>query len=135
MLNQICITGRLTKKPELRYTTSNTPTTTVTLACERDYAPEGQKRTTDFIDCVVWNKAAEFVEKYFNKGDMMTVSGRLQIRNWEDREGNKRRTAEIVSEHVYFGSTRSGSGSANAGNDSGEEFYEAEDTAGGELPF
>ena len=103
MLNHIVIMGRLTRAPELRKTQSGTPVASFTLACERDFAPQGETRETDFIDLVAWRYTAEFVDKYFSKGQMAVVSGRLQIRNWEDKEGNKRRSAEILADHVYFG--------------------------------
>ena len=103
MLILIVIMGRLTRAPELRKTQSGTPVASFTLACERDFAPQGETRETDFIDIVAWRYTAEFVDKYFSKGQMAVVSGRLQIRNWEDKEGNKRRSAEILADHVYFG--------------------------------
>lgn len=103
MLNHIVIMGRLTRAPELRKTQSGTPVASFTLACERDFAAQGEARGTDFIDIVAWRYTAEFVEKYFSKGQMAVVTGRLQIRNWEDKEGNKRRSAEILADHIYFG--------------------------------
>lgn len=106
MLNHIIIMGRLTRDPELRYTSTQTPVTTFTLAVDRDYANrETNERQTDFIDCVAW-RSAEFVSKYFQKGSLAVVSGRLQIRDWTDREGNKRRSAEINVENVYFGDSK-----------------------------
>ena len=107
MLNHIVIMGRLTRDPELRYTQSQLPVTSFTLAVDRDYGSrDGGEKQTDFIDCVAWRKTAEFVSKYFQKGSMAVVSGRLQIRDWTDREGNKRRSAEIVADNVYFGESR-----------------------------
>lgn len=106
MLNHIVIMGRLTRAPELRKTQSGTPVASFTLACERDFAAQGETRETDFIDIVAWRYTAEFVEKYFSKGQMAVVTGRLQIRNWEDKEGNKRRSAEILADHVYFGEAK-----------------------------
>ena len=104
MLNHIVIMGRLTRDPELRYTQSQTPVASFRVAVDRDYAPkDGGERQTDFIDCVAWRSTAEFVSKYFQKGSMAVVSGRLQIRDWTDRDGNKRRSAEIVADNVYFG--------------------------------
>lgn len=103
MLNTITIMGRLTRDPELRRTNNGTAVTSFTLACERDFAAQGETRETDFIDIVAWRYTAEFVDKYFSKGQMAIVTGRLQIRNWEDKEGNKRRSAEILADHVYFG--------------------------------
>lgn len=106
MLNTITIMGRLTRDPELRRTSSGVAVASFTLACERDFAPQGVARGTDFIDIVAWRYTAEFVEKYFSKGQMAVVTGRLQIRNWEDKEGNKRRSAEILADHVYFGEAK-----------------------------
>ena len=106
MLNHITIMGRLTRDPELRYTQSQTPVASFTLAVDRDRAPEGQERETDFIDCVAWRQTGEFVDKYFAKGSMAVVAGRLQIRDWNDRDGNKRRSAEVVVENIYFGESK-----------------------------
>lgn len=106
MLNVAIIMGRLTRDPELRRTNSGKPVASFTVAVDRDYAPEGQEKETDFIDCVAWNGTAEFVQKYFSKGSMIVVKGRLQIRGWTDKEGNKRRTAEIVADNVYFGESK-----------------------------
>ena len=117
MLNVAIIMGRLTRDPELRRTNSGKPVASFTVAVDRDYAPEGQEKETDFIDCVAWNGTAEFVEKYFKKGSMIVVNGRLQLRNWTDKEGNKRRTAEILASNVYFGeSKKSQEGSNPTGN-------------------
>lgn len=106
MLNTITIMGRLTHDPELRRTSSGVAVASFTLACDRDYAPQGADKETDFIDVCAWRYTAEFVSKYFTKGRMAVVSGRLQIRNWEDKEGNKRRSAEILADHVYFGEAK-----------------------------
>lgn len=107
MLNHITIMGRLTKAPELRRTGSGVAVTSFTVAVDRDIAnKETGKKDTDFIDCVAWRGTGEFVEKYFNKGSMAVVSGRLQIREWTDKEGNKRRSAEVVADNVYFGESK-----------------------------
>ena len=108
MLNHITIMGRLTRDPELRRTGSGIAVASFTLAVDRDFSPkDGGERETDFIDCVAWRQTGEFVSKYFTKGRMAVVSGRLQIRNWNDKDGNKRRSAEVVADNVYFGdSTR-----------------------------
>ena len=107
MLNHIVIMGRLTRDPELRRTGSGIAVTSFTVAVDRDFAPkDGSERETDFIDCVAWRSTGEFVSKYFTKGSMAVVSGRLQIRGWTDKEGNKRRTAEIVADNVYFGESK-----------------------------
>ncbi len=107
MLNHIVIMGRLTRDPEIRYTQSQTPVVSFTVAVDRDFGGrDGGEKQTDFIDCVAWRSTAEFVSKYFHKGSMTVVSGRLQIRDWQDRDGNKRRSAEIVADNVYFGESR-----------------------------
>lgn len=115
MLNVAIIMGRLTRDPELRRTGSGIAVASFTVAVDRDYVPEGQERETDFIDCVAWRQTGEFVHKYFNKGSMIVVKGRLQIRGWTDQEGNKRRTAEIVADNVYFGESKK----SKEGNNSG----------------
>ena len=119
MLNHITIMGRLTRDPELRRTGSGVAVASFTVAVDRDFGKnENGERETDFIDCVAWRQTGEFVSKYFTKGRMAVVSGRLQIRSWTDKEGNKRRTAEVVADNVYFGdSKRDGdSGSSYGGN-------------------
>ena len=102
MLNRITIMGRLTRDVELRHTQSNTPVASFSLAVDRDYTNDGERGTV-FIDCVAWRGTAEFVSKYFRKGSMAVVTGRLQIREWTDNEGGKRRSAEVVAENIYFG--------------------------------
>ena len=107
MLNHITIMGRLTRDPELRRTGSGIAVASFTVAVDRDFGGrDGGEKETDFIDCVAWRQTGEFVSKYFTKGRMAVVSGRLQIRNWTDKEGNKRRTAEIVADNVYFGDSK-----------------------------
>lgn len=107
MLNHIVLMGRLTRDPELRRTGTGIAVASFTLAVDRDYAPkDGGQRETDFIDIVAWRSTAEFVSKYFSKGRMAVVSGRLQIRPWEDKDGNKRRSAEVVADNVYFGDSK-----------------------------
>ena len=107
MLNHITIMGRLTRDPELRRTGSGIAVASFTLAVDRDFSPkDGGERETDFIDCVAWRQTGEFVSKYFTKGRMAVVSGRLQIRNWNDKDGNKRRSAEVVADNVYFGASK-----------------------------
>ena len=106
MLNHIIAMGRIVRDIELRRTGSGIAVASFTIACDRDRAPEGQEKETDFIDCVAWRNTAEFIEKYFKKGRMIVVSGRLQIRGWTDKEGNKRRSAEIVADSVYFGDSK-----------------------------
>ena len=119
MLNHITIMGRLTRDPELRRTGSGVAVASFTLAVDRDFSPrDGGERETAFIECLAWRQTGECVSKYFTKGRMAVVSGRLQIRAWTDKDGNKRRSAEIVADNVYFGdSRREGEGSAApAGN-------------------
>ena len=120
MLNHITIMGRLTRDPELRYTQSQTPVASFTLAVDRDFGNrDGGEKQTDFIDCVAWRQTAEFVSTYFTKGRRAVVSGRLQIRDWTDREGGKRRSAEVVVDNVYFGdSRRDNNDSGNYGGNS-----------------
>ena len=102
MLNQIILQGRLTKDPEIRYTQSQTPVTTITLAVERDFVQKGDARQTDFVDVVAWSKTAEFVHGNFTKGQLALVTGRLQSRDWTDKDGNKRRQWEVVADRVHF---------------------------------
>ena len=118
MLNHIVIMGRLTRDPELRYTQSQIPVASFSLAVDRDFGGrDGGEKQTDFIDCVAWRQTGEFVSKYFTKGSMAVVSGRLQLRDWTDREGNKRTSAEVVADNVYFGdSKRRDDGAPAAGN-------------------
>lgn len=107
MLNTITIMGRLTRDPELRFTTSQVPVCSFTAAVERDYtAGNSQQRETDFIDCVAWRGTGEFVNKYFQKGQMIVVSGRLQSRKWTDDKGNKRTNWEVVADSCYFGESK-----------------------------
>ncbi len=152
MLNHIVLMGRLTRDPELRKTQSGVSVASFSLAVDRDFQnrDSGEKQT-DFIDIVAWRSTAEFVSKYFSKGKMAVVSGRLQIRDWTDREGGKRRSAEVVADNVYFGESKR-DGAAPGGNSSyggssygsqsygnydapaiSADFSEAEDD--GELPF
>ena len=125
MLNHITIMGRLTRDPELRRTGSGVAVASFTVAVDRDFSGrDGGERETDFIDCVAWRQTGEFVSKYFTKGSMMVVSGRLQIRNWNDKDGNKRRTAEVVADNVYFGESKRNSDGGNyAGNSYGGNTY------------
>ena len=133
MLNHIVIMGRLTRDPELRRTGSGVAVASFTVAVDRDFGNrESGEKETDFIDCVAWRQTGEFVSKYFTKGSMIVVSGRLQIRNWTDKEGNKRRTAEVVADNVYFGESRrsaesnaSYGGNTYGGNSYGGNAYNA----------
>ena len=153
MLNHITIMGRLTRDPELRYTQSQTPVASFTLAVDRDFGSrDGGEKQTDFIDCVAWRQTAEFVSKYFTKGSMAVVSGRLQIRDWTDRDGGKRRSAEVVVDNMYFGESRRRDGDSGDSRSSSYSSYGNSGSAGkssapaasafaelddgdGELPF
>ncbi|QNL43837.1 single-stranded DNA-binding protein [Oscillibacter hominis] len=115
MLNRILLMGRLVADPELRRTQSGTPVTSFRIAVDRDFKNQSGEKETDFIDIVAWRATAEFVAKYFAKGRMAVVEGRLQIRPWTDKEGNKRTSAEVVADNVYFGdSKRDGGGDSFA---------------------
>ena len=133
MLNKIILMGRLTRDQELRRTQSGTAVASFTLAVDRDYKPQDGERETDFIDVVAWRGTGEFVSKYFTKGRMAVVEGRLQVRDWTDKDGNKRRSTEVVADNVYFGdSKRSESGTPA---ETSGEFQEVPDEEKGELPF
>ena len=106
MLNKVVIMGRFTKDPELRRTGSGTAVTSFSLACDRDFKSQSGEKETDFIEVVAWKNTAEFVSKYFSKGRMAVVEGRLQIRDWTDKAGNKRTTAEVVADNVYFADSK-----------------------------
>ena len=150
MLNHITLMGRLTRDVDLRYTSSGTPVASFTLAVDRDFASKDSgERQTDFIDIVAWRQTGEFVSRYFQKGSMAVVSGRLQIRDWQDKDGNKRRSAEVVADNVYFGeSKRSRESSENTysspaprydnntynGGSKSSPFSELDD-GDGDLPF
>ena len=133
MLNKIILMGRLTRDPELRRTQSGTAVASFTLAVDRDYKPQDGERETDFIDIVAWRGTGEFVSKYFTKGRMAVVEGRLQVRDWTDKDGNKRRSTEVVADNVYFGDSKrpeSGTPAEPSG-----ELQELPDEEMGELPF
>lgn len=119
MLNKIVIMGRLTRDPELRRTQSGTAVTSFTLAVDRDFKSQSGEKETDFIDVVAWRGTAEFVSKYFSKGRMAVAEGRLQIRDWTDRDGGKRRSAEVVADNVYFGDSKRDSGGEYGGSSYG----------------
>ena len=147
MLNHIVLMGRLTRDPELRRTATGTAVASFTLAVDRDFAAKDSgERQTDFIDCVAWRNTGEFVSKYFTKGQQAAVSGRLQIRDWQDKDGNKRRSAEVVVDNVYFADSKRGSApgepsfttpaqsSYSAPIGGASDFAELDDDDG-ELPF
>lgn len=119
MLNHIVIMGRLARDPELRRTGSGVAVASFTVACERDFGQDGKKET-DFIDCVAWRQTGEFVSKYFRKGNMIVVSGRLQIRGWVDKAGNNRKSAEVVADNCYFGNTKREA--SEAGSSQGDSY-------------
>ena len=126
MLNHVVIMGRLTRDPELRRTGSGIAVASFSVAVDRDFGGrDGGEKETDFIDCVAWRQTGEFVSKYFTKGRMIVVSGRLQIRSWTDKDGNKRRTAEVVADNVYFGDSKreNDGGNAYGGNTYGGNAY------------
>ena len=128
MLNKIFLMGRLTRDPELRRTQSGTPVASFTLAVDRDFKGQNGEKETDFIEIVAWRNTAEFVSKYFTKGRMAVVEGRLQIRDWTDKDGNKRKAAEVIADNVYFGDSKK-----ETSGGSFDGFSEIADD--GELPF
>lgn len=137
MLNKIFIMGRLTRDPELRRTQTGTPVASFTLAVDRDFKDKTTgNRATDFIDVVAWRQTGEFVSRFFTKGRMAVVEGRLQMREWTDKDGNKRRSAEVQADNVYFGDSNAVESKADSSHEdsTGDEFAElsGED---GELPF
>ena len=131
MLNKIIIMGRLTRDPELRHTNSGIAVASFALAVDRDFKADDGTRETDFIDIVAWRNTAEFVSKYFAKGRMAVVSGRLQIRSWTDKDGGKRRSAEVVADNIYFGDSKKADGVAELP----EPAFTDLDEADGDLPF
>ena len=131
MLNKVVVMGRMVRNPELRRTNSGTAVASFTIACDRDFKSDGGEREADFIECVAWRNTAEFVSKYFTKGRMAVVSGRLQTRNWTSKEGNKRKATEIVAESVYFGDSKREELQSYAAPQ--ESFAELPDD--GEIPF
>jgi len=122
-MNKIMLIGRLAKDPELRYTQSGAAVANFTLAVNRRYNPNGQQEA-DFINCVAWNKAAEFVAEYFHKGKQMALEGRLQVRSYDGNDGNKRWVSEVVVEQMEFvGSKNDSSSKGNSGNGSSGSSY------------
>lgn len=134
MLNRIIIMGRLTRDPELRRTQNGTAVASFSLACERDFKDENGDREVDFIDCVAWRKTADLVSEYFTKGRMAAVSGRLQIRGWTDKDGNRRRTAEILVANIYFGDSNP-QAEGTVTEATGAEPYSEIDEDDDQLPF
>lgn len=115
MLNEVILMGRLTRDPDVRMTQNGTTAANFTLACERDYAPQGQDRETDFFDIVAFRNTADFVGQYFAKGQLVAVKGRLQQRDWTDKQGNKRRTTEVLADRCYFAEKRQDRDASDAG--------------------
>lgn len=143
MLNKIILMGRLTRDPELRRTNGGTAVASFALAVDRDFKSQSGEKETDFIDIVAWRNTAEFVSKYFSKGRTAVVEGRLQIRDWTDKDGGKRRSAEVIAENVYFGdSKKEPSGNSYDAPSYGAPSYASADQEfaeigeeDGELPF
>ena len=152
MLNHITIMGRLTRDPELRKTGSGTSVASFTLAVDRDFSgKDGGEKETDFIDCVAWRSTADFVSKYFSRGRMAVVSGRLQVRKWKNKEGENRYSTEVVADQVYFGDSKkeASGGESYGGNNGGyntpalpeypatpaSDFAMLDDEDSGQLPF
>ena len=141
MLNHITIMGRLVRDPEMRTTQSGVAVASFTLAVDRDFGGrDGGEKQTDFIDCTAWRHTAEFVSKYFSKGRMAVVSGRLQIDNYTDNDGNKRKSAKVVADNIYFGDSKK-DGATGSQSDEAASFTPAPsgfvqvDVDDGELPF
>ena len=131
MLNKIFIMGRLTRDPELRRTQSGTAVTSFSLAVDRDFKSQSGEKETDFIDVVAWRSTAEFVAKYFTKGRMAVVEGRLQLRDWTDKDGNKRRSAEVVADNIYFGDSRRDGDNGGAGYSGNNGYANSDNSYGG----
>ena len=141
MLNHITVMGRLTRDPELRRTQSGLPVCSFSVACQRDFKSADGERAVDYIDIVAWRSTAEFVSKYFAKGRMAVVDGRLQLRDWVDRDGNNRRSAEVVANSVNFGDSRPQNqpvpapAYAGVSTASGQGWSDAVEPDDGDLPF
>lgn len=125
MLNRIIVMGRMTRDPELRRTNSGTAVASFTVAVDRDFKSQSGEKETDFINVVAWRNTAEFVSKYFSKGRMAVVEGRLQLRDWTDKDGNKRRSAEVVADNLYFGDSRRDNGGEGGSYTGGNSGYSA----------
>ena len=139
MYNRVGIMGRFAQAPELRYAQNGAAMVTFTLAVDRDYKDKDSgERTTDWIDCIAWRKTGEFVHRYFTKGRMALVEGRIQVRNWTDKDGNKRKSTEVVVDEIYFADSppakRTGADSCPAVPPQQPAYHEIPDDDG-ELPF
>lgn len=132
MINNVTILGRLTATPELKTTQSGNSVTSFTVAVDRKYTPTGQERQTDFIECVAWRNTAEFIAKYFSKGDMLAVEGKLQTRLYEDKHGNKRKAVEVVVSNVSFCGSKQQSAEEKP-SEAPEDYDELDDI--GDIPF
>lgn len=131
MLNNVVIMGRLTRDPELRRTQSGTAVTSFTMAVDRDFKSQSGEKETDFIDVVAWRNTGEFAAKYLAKGRMAAVEGRIQVRDWQDKDGNRRKSVEVVADNVYFADSKRDSKPQESRDD--QEFDEIEDD--GDFPF
>lgn len=135
MLNKCVFMGRMTRDPELRSTNSGKSVTSFTVACERDMKDKDGSRATDFIDCVAWGSTAEFAAKYFGKGRMAVIDGRLQVRDWTDKDGKNRKNAEIQVSNIYFADSKKDEYTVPQYPQQNNEFQEIEDEEPGNLPF
>lgn len=133
MLNNVVIMGRLTRDPELRRTQSGTAVTSFTMAVDRDFKSQSGEKETDFIDVVAWRSTGEFAAKYLAKGRMAAVEGRIQVRDWQDKDGNRRKSVEVVADNVYFADSKRDSKPQESRTVDDQEFDEIEDD--GDLPF
>lgn len=127
MLNDITIMGRITKDIELRRTDSGNAVASFSIACERDFKSQNGEKATDFIDIVAWKNTAEFIHKYFGKGRMIVIRGRLQTRTWKDKDGNNRKSAEVIANNAYFGDSKKA-------DTNGQGFFDLDDDDG-DIPF
>jgi single-strand DNA-binding protein len=133
MLNKVIIMGRLTRDPELRRTQGGTAVTSFTMAVDRDFKSQSGEKETDFIDVVAWRNTGEFAAKYLAKGRMAAVEGRIQVRDWQDKDGNRRKSVEVVADNVYFADSKRDSKPQESRTVDDQEFDEIEDD--GDLPF
>lgn len=133
MLNKVIIMGRLTRDPELRHTQGGTAVTRFTVAVDRDFKSQSGEKETDFIDVVAWRNTGEFAAKYLAKGRMAAVEGRIQARDWQDKDGNRRKAVEVVADNVYFADSKRDSKPQETTSSNEPEFDEIEDD--GDLPF
>lgn len=133
MLNKVIIMGRLTRDPELRRTQGGTAVASFTMAVDRDFKSQSGEKETDFIDVVAWRNTGEFAAKYLAKGRMAAVEGRIQVRDWQDKDGNRRKSVEVVADNVYFADAKRDSKPQESRTVDEQEFDEIEDD--GDFPF